>query len=85
MLKVKKTIHTHTKTDTYAADVDDIKKAIKNLYLKNEKRNKTINNYSQLITKMRNEYATIAKENQMLKNQLEEYKNYYNSVTENNN
>ena len=34
---------------------------------------------------MRNEYATIAKENQMLKNQIEEYKNYYNSVTENNN
>lgn len=34
---------------------------------------------------MRNEYATIAKENQMLKKQLEEYKNYYNSVTENNN
>ena len=85
MLKVKKTIHTHTKTDPYAADVDDIKKAIKNLYLKNEKSNKTINNYSQLITKMRNEYATIAKENQMLKNQLEEYKNYNNSVTENNN
>ena len=85
MLKVKKQF-THTKkTDTYAADVDDIKKAIKNLYLKNEKSNKTINNYSQLITKMRNEYATIAKENQMLKNQLEEYKNYYNSVTENNN
>ena len=31
---------------------------------------------------MRNEYATTAKENPMLKNQLEEYKNYYNSVTE---
>ena len=48
-------------------DVGDIKKAIKNLYLKNEKSNKTINNDSQLITKMRNKYTTIAKENQMLK------------------
>ena len=54
-------------TSLHVGDVGDIKKAIKNLYLKNEKSNKTINNDSQLITKMRNKYTTIAKENQMLK------------------
>ena len=37
-----------------------------------------MNDYSQLITKMRNEYALLAKENQNLKKSLQQFQNYHN-------
>ena len=49
------------------------------MYLTNQKNKKSLNDYSQLVTKIRNEYNIFAKENQALKTQLEQYKNYYNA------
>ena len=49
------------------------------MFLTNQKNKKRLNDYSQLVTKIRNEYNILAKENQALKTQLEQYKNYYDA------
>ena len=49
------------------------------MFLTNQKNKKHLNDYSQLVTKIRNEYNILAKENQALKTQLEQYKNYYDA------
>ena len=49
------------------------------MFLTNQNNKKSLNDYSQLVTKIRNEYTILAKENQTLKSQLEQYKNYYNA------
>ena len=49
------------------------------MFLKNQKNKKSLNDYSQLVTKIRNECNILAKENQALKTQLKQYKNYYNA------
>ena len=49
------------------------------MFLTNQKNKKSLNYYSQLVTKIRNEYNILAKENQALKTQLEQYKNYYDA------
>ena len=52
------------------------------MYLTNQKNKKSLNDlndYSQLVTKIRNEYNILVKENQALKTQLEQYKNYYDA------
>ena len=43
------------------------------------KQTKSLNDYSQLVTKVRNEYNILAKENEALKSQLKQYKNYYHA------
>ena len=40
---------------------------------------KSLNDYSQLVTKIRNEYNILVKENEALKSQLEQNKNYYDA------
>ena len=49
------------------------------MFLTNQTNKKSLNDYSQLVTKIRNEYNILAKENQALKSQLEQYMNYYNA------
>ena len=49
------------------------------MFLTNQKNKKRLNDYSQLVTKIRNEYNILAKENQALKTQLEQYTNYYDA------
>ena len=47
--------------------------------LTNQTNKKSLNDYSQLVTKIRNEYNILVKENEALKSQLEQYKNYYDA------
>ena len=49
------------------------------MFLTNQNNKKSLNDYSQLVTKIRNEYKILVKENQALKSQLEQYKNYYDA------
>ena len=49
------------------------------MFLTNQNNKKSLNDYSQLVTKIRNKYNILGKENQALKSQLEQYKNYYNA------
>ena len=79
MLKVKRPVYTPKKNNKHETEINEIKNAIKNMYLTNQKNKKSLNDYSQLVTKIRNEYNILAKENQELKTQLEQYKNYYNA------
>ena len=66
------------------------------MFLTNQTNKESLNDYSQLVTKIRNEYNILVKENEASKSQLEQYKNYYDanivrqkkpltSVTENEN
>ena len=49
------------------------------MFLTNQTNKKSLNDYSQLVTKIRNEYNILVKENEALKSQLEQYKNYYDA------
>ena len=49
------------------------------MFLTNQKNRESLNDYSELVIKIRNEYNILAKENQALKTQLEQYKNYYDA------
>ena len=49
------------------------------MFLANQNNKKSWNDYSQLVIKIRNEYKILVKENQALKSQLEQYKNYYDA------
>ena len=58
MLKVKKKIQNpKSQNNDELTDLqNDIKNSIKNLFIKDQKNKKTINDYADLITKIRNEY-----------------------------
>ena len=57
---------------------NDLKNSIKDLYLSNKKKDKTINDYSALIDKIRREYSELYKENQNLKLAIQNYERYHN-------
>ena len=78
MLKVKRPVYT-PKNNKHETEINEIKTAIKKMFLTNQTNKKSLNDYSQLVTKIRNEYNILAKENQALKTQLEQYKNYYDA------
>ena len=64
MLKVKKTIQNpknKSRNDDLTELQDDIKNSIKNLYISDQEKKKTINEYAELLTKIRNEYAKLLK------------------------
>ena len=73
MLKVKKKI-LGTKNKNQNEDKqqlhEEIKNPIKNLCLSDQKKKKTI------LSKIRNEYALLQKENNQLKIELQKYQNY---------
>ena len=48
------------------------------MYLSNKKKDKTINDHSALIDKIRREYSELYKENQNLKLAIQNYERYYN-------
>ena len=79
MLKVKRTIYSPQKKDNNQLNEieNDIKNSIKELYLKEKKRDKIINKYSQLMTNIRNEYAELTKENNQLKKDLLQFQEHY--------
>ena len=59
-----------------------MKASIKNLYLSDQKKGKTIDNYVQLTTKTTEEYAKIQQENNQLKTELDKYKQYVEQLTQ---
>ena len=77
MLKVKEKIQPKTqKNDELINLQNEIKDSIKNLYVKDQKNKKTINEYADPITKIRNEYAQIQKENNQLRMEIQKYQIY---------
>ena len=85
MLKVKKKIHktnNNNKNDGVSKIQEDLKVSIKNLYLSDQKKGKTIDNYAQLTTKIREEQAKIQQENNQLKTELDKYNQYVEQLTQ---
>ena len=76
MLKVKRPVYT-PKNNKHETEINEIKTAIKKMFLTNQTNKKSLNDYSQLVTKIGKEYNILVKENEGLKSQLEQYKNYY--------
>ena len=52
------------------------------MYINDKKNQKTINDYADLITKIRNEYAQLPKKNDHLKIELRKYQQYVQNVSE---
>ena len=82
MLKVKKKIQNpKSKANDELANLqNEIKNLIKNLYIKDQKNMKAINEYGDLTTKIRNEYAQLQKENDNLKIELQKFQQYIQNV-----
>ena len=83
MLKVKKTIRNpknKIQNDDLTELQNDIKNSIKNLYISDQKKKKTINEYAELLTKIRNEYVKLQKENNEIKIELHKYQNYFQNM-----
>ena len=85
MLKVKKKIQNpKSQNNDELTDLQNqIKNSIKNLFIKDQKNKKTINGYADLITKIRNEYAQLQKQNNQLKIELQKYQQYVQNVSQN--
>ena len=79
-LKIKKKIGKNPVKKNQEDDItkiqNELKNSIKNLYLSNQKKKKTIDEYARLFTKIREEYAKLQQENNQLKIELQKYKNY---------
>ena len=75
MLKVKRPVYT-PKNNKHETEINEIKTAIKKMFLTNQTNKKSLNDYSQLVTKI-NEYT--CKRKWSIKIQLEQYKNYYDA------
>ena len=82
MLKVKKKIDKNIINKNQEDDItkiqNELKNSIKNLYINNQKKKKTIDEYAQLTTKIREEYVKLQQENNQLKIELQKYKNILN-------
>ena len=80
MLKVKKKIHKTKLKKSQDNEIlkhqNDLKNSIKNLFISNQAKKKTIDEYAQLTTKISEEYAKLQQENNQLKIELHKYKNY---------
>ena len=85
MLKIKKKIQNpKSQNNDELTDLQNqIKNSIKNLFIKDQKNKKTINGYADLITKIRNEYAQLQKQNNQLKTELQKYQQYVQNVSQN--
>ena len=77
MLRIKKQLPLAAIDETeYNKNQDDIKSSIKNLYISNQSKKKTINEYAQLATQIREEYAKLQAKCVQLENTLQKYKDY---------
>ena len=63
MQKVKRNISLVKNKDEIAELQNDIKNSIKTMYIQNKKDSQTINQYANMINKIKEEYALICKEN----------------------
>ena len=77
MLRIKKQLPLAAIDETeYNKNQDDIKSSIKKLYISNQSKKKTINEYAQLTTQIREEYAKLQTKCAQLENTLQKYKDY---------
>ena len=77
MLKIKKQLPLGAIDETeYNKNQDDIKSSIKKLYISNQSKKKTINEYAQLATQILEEYAKLQAKCAQLENTLQKYKDY---------
>ena len=86
MLEVKRQIQKTFKKvkniqdDEHLKNQNELKNSIKNLYIDNEKKKKTIDECPQLTTQIREEYAKLQRENNELELAIEKYKNYIEQI-----
>ena len=78
MLKVKK----KNQEDDLTKIQNELKNSIKNVYINDQKKKKTIDEYAQLTTKIREEYVKLQQENNQLKIELQKYKNYIEQMSQ---
>ena len=78
MLRIKKQLPLSASIDDteYKKNQEDIKNSIKQLYIGNQNKKKTINEYAQLTTQIREEYAKLQAKCAQLENTLQKYKDY---------
>ena len=79
MLKVKKKISKNAnknQEDEITQLQNEIKNSKKNLQLSDQKKKKTIDEYAQLFTKIREEYGKLQQENNQLKTEIQKYRSY---------
>ena len=79
MLKVTKKFIKKPKNiqdDEHLKNQNNLKNSIKNLFISNQSKKKTIGEYAQLTTQIRDKYSKLQSENKKLKYELEKYKNY---------
>ena len=78
MLKIKKQLPlapTFDETE-YSKNQEDIKNSIKKLFISNQGKKKTIDEYAQLTTQIRDEYAKLQAKCVQLEKTLQRYKDY---------
>ena len=75
MLKIRKPSNTFNEKE-YDKNQEDIKNSIKKLYIGNQNKKKTIDEYAQLTTQIREEYAKLQAKCVQLENTIQKYKDY---------
>lgn len=79
MLKIKKQLPFSSgliDETEYNKNQEDIENSIKNLYIGNQSKKKTIDDYAKLTTQIREEYAKLQAKCVQLENTLQKYKDY---------
>ena len=78
MLKIKKQLPLAANFDEteYTKNQEEIKNSIKKLFISNQSRKKTIDEYAQLTTQIREEYAKLQAKCVQLESTLQRYKDY---------
>ena len=77
MLNIKKPIPFNLNTideEEYDKNENEIKNSIKKLYIGNQNKKKTIDEYAQLVTQIREEYAKLQNKCAQQENTLQKYK-----------
>ena len=80
--KIDKTNLNKNQEDNISKIQSDLKNSIKDLYISDQKKKKTIDEYAQLATKIREEYAKLQQEKNQLKIELHKYKTYVEQLSQ---
>ena len=80
--KIRKTNYSKNQEDDISKIQNDLKNSIKNLYISDKKKKKTIDEYAQPATKIREKYAKLQQEDNQLKIKLHKYKTYVEQLSQ---
>ena len=80
--KIDKTNLNKNQEDNISKIQNDLKNSMKDLYISDQKKKKTIDEYAQLATKIREEYAKLQQEKNQLKIELHKYKTYVEQLSQ---